>query len=360
MRIHVHLARGFSLDSWEKGFSEGRYPDASPYGYHHLCTSHKLSWSIDCPETTVGRLCRLILKKLLGFDIVHAFRNRRLWASADVILTHTEYESLAVSALQGLTNSLRRNSNRRAKLIAQSVWLVDRWSTYGPLRRLAYRVLLRRSDFNITLSPVNAAFLSRLLGGKTAQFVPFGISLNSFPLQAPRFSPGPVIRLLALGNDVHRDWATLIEAVKDQREFDLKIVSRTITSASLRNATNISVEEAHNVERIRQLYGEVDVVVVPLLSNQHASGITVVLEAVALGKAVVCARVGGIDAYFAENEIKYYECGNARSLRNALRDLREKRDARDQAEKAQRRFRMENYSSEGYARRTLMCLEENT
>ncbi len=360
MRVHVHLARGFSLDSWEKGFSEGRYPDASPYGYHHLCTSHKLSWSIDRPETTVGRLSRLILKKLLGFDIVHAFRNRRLWASADVILTHTEYESLAVSALQGLSNSLRGNSNRRAKLIAQSVWLVDRWSTYGPLRRLAYRVLLRRSDFNITLSPVNADFLSRLLGGKTAQFVPFGISLNSFPLQAPRFSPGPVIRLLALGNDVHRDWTTLIEAVKDQRDFDLKIVSRTITSASLGNATNISVEEAHNVERIRQLYGEADVVVVPLLSNQHASGITVVLEAVALGKPVVCARVGGIDAYFAENEIQYYECGNARSLRNALRELCGKRNARDQAERAQRRFRIENYSSEGYARRTLMCLEENT
>ncbi|UIF89506.1 glycosyltransferase (plasmid) [Cupriavidus necator] len=163
-----------------------------------------------------------------------------------------------------------------------------------------------------------------------------------------------------MGNDVHRDWTTLIEAVKDQRDFDLKIVSRTITSASLGNATNISVEEAHNVERIRQLYGEADVVVVPLLSNQHASGITVVLEAVALGKPVVCARVGGIDAYFAENEIQYYECGNARSLRNALRELCGKRNARDQAERAQRRFRIENYSSEGYARRTLMCLEENT
>jgi glycosyltransferase involved in cell wall biosynthesis len=356
MRVHVHLARGLSLDAWKEGFLAGKNPDASPYGYHHLSSSHGLSWSEDHPETAPARLCRLAIKRWLGFDLVHAWRNSSSWATADVVLTHTEYESLAVSALEWFRSMFRSAEYSPPALVAQSVWLIDRWDKYGPLRRMMYRALLRRAEHNITLSPVNARALSKVLGKRQARFVPFGISIDSFPFQRPRFAPGPVVRLLALGNDIHRDWHTLVKAFENNNRFHLKIVSKTIASSALRSASNIEVEEARSVKRIRDLYDEADIVVVPLSLNQHASGITVVLEAVARGKLVVCTKVGGIDEYFTADEIAFYECGNSRSLHAAVSELLSNLNAHERIEKAQKRFLEKDYSSAGYARRAMPCI----
>lgn len=358
MRVHVHLARGLSLDAWQQGFVTGKNPDASPYGYHHLSASHCLSWSEDHPETTLMRLWRLAIKKLLGFDLVHAWRNSTSWATADVILTHTEYEGLAVSALECFRRARHRGQHESPMLVAQSVWLVDRWIRYSLLRRTVYRALLRRADHNVTLSPINASALGKILGKEAVRFVPFGISLDSFPIQRPRFAPGAVVQLLALGNDVHRDWDTLVKAFKNDDRFHLKIISRTVNSSALHAASNIVVEEAHSVQKIRDLYDKADIVVVPLSMNQHASGITVVLEAVARGKLVVCTRVGGIDDYFAGDELTFFDRGDSQSLRRAVSELVSGSNAQERTEKAQRRFMTEDYSSAGYARRTISCVHK--
>ncbi len=53
---------------------------------------------------------------------------------------------------------------------------------------------------------------------------------------------------------------------------------------------------------------------VPLKHNKHASGITVVQEAVLSGVPVVATLRAGLDAYFSHDEIRYVQPDNPIAL----------------------------------------------
>ncbi|MGF6750202.1 glycosyltransferase involved in cell wall biosynthesis [Paraburkholderia sp. MM5482-R1] len=59
-------------------------------------------------------------------------------------------------------------------------------------------------------------------------------------------------------------------------------------------------------------------IVVPLRPNSHASGITVMLEAAAVGKPMVATDVGALRDYFPADEAAYVPPFNPQALRDAL------------------------------------------
>ena len=81
---------------------------------------------------------RRALAARLGTDVVHAWRNRALLGSADVVWTHTEREHLAVGLVRA---TLPRR--RRPAVLAQSVWLWGRWDALGRARRRRCAGVLR-------------------------------------------------------------------------------------------------------------------------------------------------------------------------------------------------------------------------
>jgi hypothetical protein len=93
-----------------------------------------LEYSQDHDEGHVVRWGRVALRKLLGFDLIHVWRNRSSIFEADVVWTHTELENLGVL---GLFRLLGRR--RRPKLVANCVWLFDRWSRLSWAKRFLYR-----------------------------------------------------------------------------------------------------------------------------------------------------------------------------------------------------------------------------
>lgn len=353
MRVHIHLSAGFSMETWTPMYGAGLKPDESPYGYHHLSRTHFVTWSCDGPESRIMSLFRRFTKALLGFDFQHAWRNRHHWKRADVIITHTEYESIAVSAVRKLVDLFSLGRATQPRLIAQSVWTADRWERLGPVRRWLHRALLVAADHRVTLSPLNAERLEEILSARPVNFVPFGISTESFPTAAPVMLKGKPFRLLAIGNDVHRDWETLRNAQFRSPEYRLTVASRSSKARCLKEESGARICTPVTAAEVLQLYGESNIVIVPLHKNLHASGITVVLEAVSLGKPVVCARAGGIEAYFDHDEVMYYEVGNAESLRAAVKAMCDPVTASRYASKAQFRFSQENYSSAGYSARIL-------
>ena len=58
----------------------------------------------------------------LGFDFIHTLRNRDEILRSDVIWTHTEHEYLSVALLL-----LLKGRKASPALLAQSVWLLDKW-----------------------------------------------------------------------------------------------------------------------------------------------------------------------------------------------------------------------------------------
>jgi glycosyltransferase involved in cell wall biosynthesis len=106
--------------------------------------------------------------------------------------------------------------------------------------------------------------------------------------------PRPMI--CAVGQEF-RDYPTLVEAV---RGLDVDVViaaaspwsKRADSSAGIDVPDNVSVG-GFNLFDLRQLYADAALVVVPLADSDFQAGITTILEAMSMGRAVVCTRTEG-------------------------------------------------------------------
>ena len=75
------------------------------------------------------------LQKLFELDVPHAYSNRRHISEADVIWTMTEGEAFAIALLFCLRLIPKR------PIVANAIWLPDRWKQIPTWRRYIYRAL---------------------------------------------------------------------------------------------------------------------------------------------------------------------------------------------------------------------------
>ncbi len=343
---YVHLAYGIDAAKYRERYRAGQVPDETPYGFHHADSmGWQVVFSTDHAESAALRSLRKILIRLVGFDLVHAFRNRAHIRSADIVWTMEEIEYLAVCALPYLSPM------PRPRLIAQTIWMFNRWERCSTLRRWMLRRLFARADLLTFHSREYLDLLARLAPGVTPHLLPFGISLDSFPWTepAPPRERSQALRVLSMGNDPTRDWPTLLAAFGNQAEFEVKVVSGQLSDAAIAAYRNVVCPRNPTMEEFRDLYRWADVVVVPMVRNLY-SGITVALEAASMGVPVVASHTGGIPTYFEADEVLFVEPQNPGVLRQAVLAFSpEQRQA--QVLRAQTRFRAEDYSSRGMARR---------
>jgi glycosyltransferase involved in cell wall biosynthesis len=92
------------------------------------------------------------------------------------------------------------------------------------------------------------------------------------------------------------------------------------------------------------------VIVVPLRANTHASGLTVLLESVALGKPVIVTDVGGLRDYFGTGHVSYVPAHDSAALRRTLDELRANPSlALARAQAALRHFIARDYTTREFA-----------
>jgi glycosyltransferase involved in cell wall biosynthesis len=352
MKVHVHLAYGFGEERWGRRFDNGQLigvNERDPYGYRHAERMvDAMTSSVDHPEGRFGRLVRLGLRAILGFDVLHAWRNRAAMRAADVVWTHTESQHLAVSqvfAMQRLTPT------EQPKLLAQSVWLMDGWDRLSRLRRTYYRRLMRRASMLTFHSRQNLEIARKRLADRPSELVLFGI--NASEQTAPvRGEVGEPQLIIAVGNDVHRDWPTLVQAVARHPDWRLRIVSTKCPLSLAQGIANVEIAGVDNNADLKALYRQATIVIVPLLPNAHASGITVLQEAALNGVAAIASDVGGLRDYFDADSVTYYASGDVDGLERAIHGLLSDPDARyTQAMSAQRQMGPDGLSSYAFARR---------
>jgi glycosyltransferase involved in cell wall biosynthesis len=261
------------------------------------------------------------------------------------VWTHTETEHLALGLLKGLRLPL-------PPVIAQSVWLVDRWPAQNKVRRTVYRWSLRHAELVTTLSPVNAGILSRTIG-KEVRFIPYGVKTDPWiDLPAVPRGDGP-LRVLALGNDMHRDWDSLRAVARaGTGEIEVRVLTRQLSQEFATGIPSMTITQARSVTETAASFAWADVVCLPLHPNLHASGITVVLEAAAWSKPCVVTDTGGLDAYFSADEVSFVPVGGLpEAWLTALRTLGSP-DAAGQLVAAMRaRVAADDYSGAGFAAR---------
>jgi glycosyltransferase involved in cell wall biosynthesis len=350
IQVFVHLACGFGAATWNRLWNEGKIlgiNEPFPYGYHRANTMGCIvTCSKDFPEAAPAKFFRLGIRAILGFDLVHAWRNFETMRHADVIWTHTESQFLAILLLLQLRPGLRR-----PKLIAQSVWLFDHWHELSAIKRWLYSKLIRQADILTVHSPENRAVATRLFPEIRSELVLFGISADTkiAPVLQPKKTS---LNVVSLGNDRHRDWKVLTEAIGNQPDWSLKIASQTVPQSAVANSTNVEIVKPTNNDELLALYQWADVLVLAIRPNLHASGITVIQEAALRGIPVICSDVGGLRAYFSDTEVCFVPPQNAAAICNAVRTLADRPGDRfELAQKAQHRMGPNGLSSESFVRR---------
>ena len=206
-------------------------------------------------------------------------------------------------------------------------------------------------------SPLNLAKAKALFPRSRCELVRFGIKADDLVTRTHREN-GP-IRILAVGSDRHRDWDALIAATGNWMACEVKIVSGAIGPERLGAASNLSITKPKSNADLFALYDWADMLIVTLKPNMHASGITVIEEAVTRALPVIASRVGGLDHYFADDEITFLPNNDPATIRTAAETLFADPARRmAMAAKAQEHMRNGGLNSSGYAMRHVTLSEE--
>lgn len=350
----VHVAYGYDARKWRENWRAGKVPGLNeefPYGYHRAAQyGAHVAYATDHPESKPTKFLRYGLRAILGFDFLHAWRNREEIFRSHVVWTHTESQSLAILALFAVSK------RARPKLIGQAVWLIDEWRRLNPLRKWLFKKLLAKADILSFLSPLNAARAAKLFPNTRIEFLKFGINPDYPTL--PRTKPeGRKIRVLSAGNDRHRDWATLIEAADKATDIELRILSGTYKPRGAH--ANITVLKVDNNRDLFAQFEWADMIMLPLKPNFHASGITVLEEAAILGVPAISTKAGGLEAYFPQGDVLYVEPGNAGQIRDTVRKLAADPELREAlVANSKRRLTAAGLTSSDYARRHVELTRE--
>ncbi len=110
---------------------------------------------------------------------------------------------------------------------------------------------------------------------------------------------------------------------------------------------------------IHEAYAWADIVVVPLIRNKHASGITVILEAVCAGRPVIATGTGGLRGYFSDSEVYYVPPRDPEQLAMAIEECATKADdTLLRARNAQDKLLAADLTTRGYALRHVALTKE--
>jgi len=341
----VHMAYGFSAESHRERYRAGKVPNETPYGLHYAeSLGWNITYSVDYPESRIGNFSRRALIRVLGFDLIHAYKNRNLLQSADIVWTMEEISFLAVCALPYFVRGMKR-----PRLIAQSIWLFNKWHSYSFARRWMLKKLLNRTDVLTFHSQNYIETAASIVPNVPKQVLAYGVSPETFPLTQKPTTLHTPIRLLSMGNDPTRDWPTLLSAFGGDDRFELRIVCNWVTDAMIANYKNVQCPRDPTMQEFQDLYHWADAVIVPMVPNLY-SGITVAMEAASMGVPIVSSDTGSIPTYFDRDEVLYIPPQDATALRETLGACT-KEDLASLAAKAQARFVKDDYTTHGLAKR---------
>ena len=141
-----------------------------------------------------------------------------------------------------------------------------------------------------------------------------------------------------------RDYPTLVKAVSELRELCVRLAAASPWS---KHASELDdrVLPQHVTARgydyfdLRALYAESAFVVVPLYQNDFQAGVTTILEAMAMGKAVIASgTIGQTDIIHHEQNGLYVPPGDVQALQDAVQRLRGDKGLRARLGRAGRRW----------------------
>ncbi len=245
--------------------------------------------------------------------VVHAVRALPPARTAGAVLSDGEHVGLPLAVAMSCLH-----------VATPHVMLGHHLTTPAKLAILRRSPALRRIDRVLvhSRSQADALIAELALPPRVVQTINYGVDTDFWAPWTTRAEQ----RLVVSAGREHRDYATLATALAGE---DLRGFVTDSSGHSPRARRQEPFVWPANVERgpvsfleLRELYRSAGVVVVPLLPSSFPAGITAVLEAMAMGKAVVVTETAGLRGVVANGETGVVvPAGDTVALRDAVRRL---------------------------------------
>ena len=256
-----------------------------------------------------------LIERIGGPHLLLAWTCFRLSRRYDTVVTDGEQIGLPLALLTRF--SLRR---RMRHLMIVHVLSVRKKVHLARTFRLTSQI-----DMLVVYSSWQKMFIERELHVPAHKVVLSTFMVDTSFFSPDRVSPNPRNAVCSAGLE-HRDYATLIDAT-EALPIDVIVASGSPWSKRpdlLRGRdipANVHVSTLTLFE-LRQLYADCKFVVVPLSPVLFQAGVTTILEAMAMGKAVICSKTPGqCDVIQHERTGLYVEPGDPEALRAAIERL---------------------------------------
>lgn len=307
--------------NWDS-FALGAYPDPVLM-YQLLARDHGIDTTLIDPFGLPWNPLAGRHQVLAGLDPARALTILTRHRRADVVLACCEPGAAALLAL-------RRLARFRAPIALVDIGLTEDWR----LRERLLDFVVPRADAIYPLGRNQVDYIRRRWTTRAdVRFIPQHVDAEFYRPAAP--SPdGPV---LSVGDDGGRDFDTLLAAFAGLDATLLLKSSWVLPDAAPPNVQAVRARlDAH---AYRALFQQAPLVVVPLRPMVTASGVGTVLEAMAMGKALIVSDSPGIRDYVVHEETALIvPCGDAPAMRAAIKRLLREPDTRARLGAAARGF----------------------
>jgi len=223
----------------------------------------------------------------------------------DIVLSYFESGALCLALLRSIG------------LFRTPIVIVDIGVGGGSrLRDLILRLVIPRVSAIFTLGSDQVTHIrTRYKTRASVEFIPAHVDAEFYAPQSPG-QQGNYI--LAVGDDISRDYDTLLEAVAG---LDVPVVLKTrrVVENKQRHPNLSVITKRLSDREFRDLYDRARLVVMPLHPVLTAGGVTAFLEAMATGKPQIVSDSAGLRDYVRDGEnALVVPCHDAGGLRQAI------------------------------------------
>jgi glycosyltransferase involved in cell wall biosynthesis len=249
--------------------------------------------------------------RLLGRDVALAMHGYVRADQYEVIFSNGENVGLPLAAL------LKAKSRRPGHVL-----IGHRLSARK--KQLPFRMLHPQMDAILVYAQTQKAYAQDVLG-----IAPDKLHLIAFHADTSFYHPmpdAPVERRISSAGLELRDYPTLIEAVRGL-DVDVRLAAASPWSKRKNETTDRELPanvnaRAYGYRELRDLYASSRFVVVPLYETDFQAGVTTILEAMAMGKAVIASSTRGQRDVIQDGvNGLYVPPGDVAALRAAIGDL---------------------------------------
>lgn len=250
--------------------------------------------------------------------------------------------------------------NNKIFLIVQGLHDRYRYFQGNKLLILFYKKLLSKATLILVFSKYERRLLIKRfqLKPKKVNVFYFGVDLNYWDKNrvADKEKSGEFV--LTVGNDLYRDYQLLLNSYN--LALPLKIITKSLKAKHFKNLPKATFQHYQEIsnETLRKLYHQAKFVIVPLKNTEATSGLSVVLQAFAMGKAVLLAKTPAMQEFFKDyKHVLYYQIGKPASLREKLRELSNNQKLQDKLAKNGRKIVEEKFNSQNMGRNLLRIIK---